>query len=98
MGTGLRRDAAGAAGRRRAVRAADLAPRVHGGAGVAVRGDYPRAPASPEGGGATPPPPPRGSRARPPPLFSQTPKHRREPGARAGGGGRLLGAPPPPAR
>src|SRR5437899_667046 len=52
MGTELRREAAGATGRRRAVRAADLAARVHGGAGVAVTGDYLGARGSPEGGRA----------------------------------------------
>src|SRR3989441_2915353 len=79
MGTGLRRDAAGAAGRRRAVRAADLAPRVHGGAGVAVTDDYLGAHVSTEGGVATAPPRAREIGASALQLFTKTPNQWREP-------------------
>src|SRR2546427_13160282 len=79
MGTGLRRDAAGAAGRRRAVRAADLAPRVHGGAGVAVTDDYLGAHVSTEGRVATAPPRAREIGASPLQLFTKTPNKWREP-------------------
>src|SRR3989442_2199841 len=80
MGTGPRWDAAGAAGRRRAVRAADLAARVHGGAGMAVTDDYLGAHVSTDGGVATAPPraPQIGASALP--LFTQTPNQWREPG------------------
>src|SRR3989441_7860426 len=79
MGTGLRWDAAGAAGRRRAVRAADLAPRVHGGAGVAVTDDYLGAHVSTEGGVATAPPRAREIGASALQLFTKTPNQWREP-------------------
>src|SRR3989442_5046267 len=78
MGTGPRWDAAGAAGRRRAVRAADLAARVHGGAGMAVTDDYLGAHVSTDGGVATAPPPARQIRARALQLFTQTPEPWRE--------------------
>src|SRR2546428_10721418 len=80
MGTGPRWDAAGAAGRRRAVRAADLAARVHGGAGMAVTDDYLGAHVSTDGGGATAPPPPRQIGASALQLFTKTPNQGREPG------------------
>src|SRR3989475_6394981 len=79
MGTGLRRDAAGAARRRRAVRAADLAARVHGGAGVAVTDDYLGAHVSTEGGVATAPPRARQIGATALQLFTKTPNQWREP-------------------
>src|SRR3989449_1837043 len=79
MGTELRRDAAGAAGRRRAVRAADLAARVHGGAGVAVTDDYLGAHVSTEGGVATAPPRAREIGASALQLFTKTPNQWREP-------------------
>src|SRR3989442_9405824 len=80
MGTGPRWDAAGAAGRRRAVRAADLAARVHGGAGMAVTDDYLRAHVSTDGGVATAPPPARQIRATALQLFTKTPNQWRGPG------------------
>src|SRR2546428_12583393 len=89
MGTGPRWDAAGAAGRRRAVRAADLAARVHGGAGMAVADDYLGAHGSTDGGGATAPPPARQIGARALPLFTKTPNQGREPGDAPGEGGRV---------
>src|SRR5947208_15395010 len=79
MGTELRREAAGAAGRRRAVRAADLAARVHGGAGVAVTDDYLGAHVSTEGGVATAPPRAREIGASALQLFTNTPNQWREP-------------------
>src|SRR5947209_19104859 len=79
MGTGLRWGAAGAAGRRRAVRAADLAPRVHGGAGVAVTDDYLGAHVSTEGGVATAPLRAREIGASALQLFTKTPNQWREP-------------------
>src|SRR5947209_16725326 len=79
MGTGLRRDAAGAARRRRAVRAADLAARVHGGAGVAVTDDYLGAHVSTEGGVATAPLRAREIGASALQLFTKTPNQWREP-------------------
>src|SRR2546425_10634217 len=80
MGTGPRWDAAGAAGRRRAVRAADLAARVHGGAGVAVTDDYLGAHVSTDGGVATAPPRARQIGASALQLFTKTPNQWREPG------------------
>src|SRR2546428_8086177 len=79
MGTELRREAAGATGRRRAVRAADLAARVHGGAGVAVTDDYLGAHVSTEGGVA--PAPRRGGEvgASALQLLTKTPNQWREP-------------------
>src|SRR5207253_750824 len=79
MGTELRREAARAAGRRRAVRAADLAARVHGGAGVAVTDDYLGAHVSTEGGVATAPPRAREIGASALPLFTKTPNPWRAP-------------------
>src|SRR5438094_3045394 len=79
MGTGPRRDAAGAAGRRRAVRAADLAARVHGGAGMAVTDDYLGAHVSTDGGVATAPPRARQIGASALQLFTKTPNQWREP-------------------
>src|SRR5437870_8656757 len=79
MGPGLRRDAAGAAGRRRAVRAADLAARVHGGAGVAVTDDYLGAHVSTDGGVATAPPRAREIGASALQLFTKTPNQWRGP-------------------
>src|SRR5438034_2363935 len=79
MGTGPRRDAAGAAGRRRAVRAADLAARVHGGAGVAVTDDYLGAHVSTDGGVATAPPRALEIGASALQLFTKTPNQWREP-------------------
>src|SRR5207245_5575634 len=79
MGTELRREAAGAASRRRAVRAADLAARVHGGAGVAVTDDYLGAHVSTEGGVATAPPRAREIGASALQLFTKTPNQWREP-------------------
>src|SRR5438552_16609553 len=94
MGTGPRWNAAGAAGRRRAVRAADLAARVHGGAGVAVTDDYLGAHVSTDGGVATAPPRARQIGASALQLFTKTPNQWREPvhagdevaGVRAGRG------------
>src|SRR3989442_12567746 len=74
-----RRDAAGAAGRRRALGAADLAARVHGGAGMAVTDDYLGAHVSTDGGGATAPPRARQIGARALQLFTKTPNQWREP-------------------
>src|SRR5438552_1196051 len=79
MGTGPRWDAAGAAGRRRAVRAADLAARVHGGAGMAVTDDYLGAHVSTDGGVATAPPRARQIGASALQLFTKTPNQWREP-------------------
>src|SRR5437867_13249574 len=79
MGTGLRRDAAGAAGRRCPVRAADLAARVHGGTGVALTDDYLGAHVSTEGGVATAPPRAREIGASALQLFTKTPNQWREP-------------------
>src|SRR2546426_10621084 len=79
MGTGPGGDAAGTAGRRRAVRAADLAARVHGGAGVAVTDDYLGAHVSTEGGVATAPPRAREIGASALQLFTKTPNQWREP-------------------
>src|SRR2546422_3272655 len=79
MGTGLRRGAAGAARRRGAVRGADLAARVHGGAGVAVTDDYLGAHVSTEGGVATAPPRAREIGASALQLFTKTPNQWREP-------------------
>src|SRR5438309_2420131 len=79
MGTWPRGDAAGAAGRRRAVRAADLAARVHGGAGVAVTDDYLGAHVSTDGGVATAPPRAREIGASALQLFTKTPNQWREP-------------------
>src|SRR2546428_5250711 len=93
MGTGPRWDAAGAAGRRRAVRAADLAARVHGGAGMAVTDDYLGAHVSTDGGGATAPPRARQIGASALQLFTQTPNQWREPVHAPGGGGRVRTAP-----
>src|SRR2546426_6221722 len=89
MGTGPRWDAAGAAGRRRAVRAADLAARVHGGAGMAVTDDYLGAHVSTDGGVATAPPrPPQiGASALQP--FTKTPNHWPQPVHAAGEGARV---------
>src|SRR6059036_2754369 len=79
MGTGPRWDAAGAAGRRRAFRAADLAARVHGGAGMAVTDDYLGAHVSTDGGVATAPPRAREIGASALQLFTKTPNQWREP-------------------
>src|SRR5438034_986171 len=79
MGTGPRWDAAGAAGRRRAVRAADLAARVHGGAGMAVTDDYLGAHVSTDGGVATAPPRARQIGASALQLLTKTPNQWREP-------------------
>src|SRR5207245_8898153 len=79
MGTELRREAAGAASRRRAVRAADLAARVHGGAGVAVTDDYLGAHVSTDGGVATAPPRARQIGAGALELFTKTANQWREP-------------------
>src|SRR5256712_12584685 len=79
MGTGPRWDAAGAAGRRRAVRAADLGGSVQGGAGVAVTGDYLGPHVAPDGGVATAPPRARQIGASALQLFTKTPNQWREP-------------------
>src|SRR2546427_12536050 len=95
MGTGPRWDAAGAAGRRRAVRAADLAARVHGGAGMAVTDDYPGAHVSTDGGVATAPPRARQIGASALQLFTKTPDQGREPLPAAGEVARVRAALPP---
>src|SRR2546427_5866366 len=79
MGTGPRWDAGGAAGGRRAVRAADLAAGVHGEAGVAVADDSPGAHVSTDGGVAPAPPRARQIGASALQLFTKTPNQWREP-------------------
>src|SRR2546430_4343723 len=79
MGTELRREVAGAEGRRRAVRAADLGARVHVGAGGAVTDDYLGANVSTGGGVATAPPRAREIGASALQLFTKTPNRWGEP-------------------
>src|SRR5256712_9938334 len=79
MGTGPRWDAGGGAGRRGAVRAADLAGRVRGGAGRAVTDDSLGAHVSRDGGVATAPPRARQIGATALQLFTKTPNQWREP-------------------
>src|SRR3989449_2746950 len=79
MGTGPGGNAAGTAGGRRAVRAADPAARVHGRAGVAVTDDSLGAHVSTEGGVATAPPRARDVGAAALQPFRKPPNRWREP-------------------